>query len=169
MLQAQDEMWWQAARQVAHSKPGAHTSHCCRQFTEDVEHVLEMLPRTEGDVVALRYGLFTGEPKSLRDVGALLKLSAEGVRKNELSAFRCVSGHVRSPLSAVKRCSMVCAWLSVRLQQPVAVSSVCLMKRVVYRRLRQVGRLQPLMSYLRETDAHGHGYPHLNQNPGLAL
>ena len=39
-----------------------------RQFTKDVEHVLEMLPRTEGDVVALRYH--------------------EGVRKNELSAFR---------------------------------------------------------------------------------
>ena len=47
-----------------------------------------MLPHKEGEVLALRYGLFTGEPKSLADVGKVLKMSVEGVRKNENSAFR---------------------------------------------------------------------------------
>lgn len=63
---------------------------CHRQFTSDVEGVLEMLPHREGEVLALRYGLFTGEPQSLTDVAKVLKMSVEGVRKNELSAFRCV-------------------------------------------------------------------------------
>lgn len=80
------------------------------QFASDVEGVLELLPHREGEVLALRYGLFTGEPQSLTDVAKVLKMSVEGVRKNELSAFR---------------------------------------------RLRQAGRLQPLMAYLRDTEAHG--------------
>ena len=60
----------------------------CRQFANDIEGVLEMLPHKEGDVLALRYGLFNGEPKSLRDAAKLLKMSTEGVRKSELTAFR---------------------------------------------------------------------------------
>lgn len=60
----------------------------CRQFANDIEGVLEMLPHKEGDVLALRYGLFNGEPKSLRDAANLLKMSTEGVRKSELTAFR---------------------------------------------------------------------------------
>lgn len=80
------------------------------QFASDIEGVLEMLPHREGEVLALRYGLFNGEPLSLADVAKILKMSAEGVRKNELQAFR---------------------------------------------RLRQAGRLQPLMEYLRNTDMHG--------------
>ncbi|DBB00476.1 TPA: hypothetical protein ACH3X3_002184 [Trebouxia sp. C0006] len=60
------------------------------QFASDVEGVLELLPHREGEVLALRYGLFTGEPQSLTDVAKVLKMSVEGVRKNELSAFRCV-------------------------------------------------------------------------------
>lgn len=80
------------------------------QFANDIEGVLEMLPHREGEVLALRYGLFSGEPLSLSDVAKILKMSAEGVRKNELQAFR---------------------------------------------RLRQAGRLQPLMEYLRNTDMHG--------------
>ncbi len=47
-----------------------------------------MLPHREGEVLALRYGLFNGEPQSLTDVAKVLKMSVEGVRKNELSAFR---------------------------------------------------------------------------------
>ena len=47
-----------------------------------------MLPHREGEVLALRYGLFSGEPLSLADVAKVLKMSAEGVRKNELQAFR---------------------------------------------------------------------------------
>lgn len=62
---------------------------CHRQFASDVEGVLELLPHREGEVLALRYGLFTGEPQSLTDVAKVLKMSVEGVRKNELSAFRC--------------------------------------------------------------------------------
>lgn len=61
---------------------------CCRQFASDVEGVLELLPHREGEVLALRYGLFNGEPQSLTDVANILKLSIEAVRKNELSAFR---------------------------------------------------------------------------------
>ncbi len=63
---------------------------CRRQFGSDVEGVLELLPHREGEVLALQYGLFTGEPQSLTDVAKVLKMSVEGVRKNELSAFRCV-------------------------------------------------------------------------------
>lgn len=92
--------------------PSSLHSAMHRQFANDIEGVLEMLPHKEGDVLALRYGLFNGEPKSLTDAAKLLKMSVEGVRKSELAAFR---------------------------------------------RLRQVGRLQPLMAYLRETEAHGQG------------
>lgn len=60
----------------------------CREFASDIEGVLEMLPHREGEVLALRYGLFSGEPLSLADVAKVLKMSAEGVRKNELQAFR---------------------------------------------------------------------------------
>ena len=60
----------------------------CREFASDIESVLEMLPHREGEVLALRYGLFSGEPLSLSDVAKVLKMSAEGVRKNELQAFR---------------------------------------------------------------------------------
>lgn len=63
-------------------------SASCRQFANDIEGVLEMLPHREGEVLALRYGLFSGEPLSLSDVAKILKMSAEGVRKNELQAFR---------------------------------------------------------------------------------
>lgn len=80
------------------------------QFASSIEGVLEMLPHRQGEVLALRYGLFNGEPQSLTDVAKILKMSVEGVRKNELTAFR---------------------------------------------RLREAGRLQPLMAYLRETEAHG--------------
>ena len=62
--------------------------HGCREFASDIEGVLEMLPHREGEVLALRYGLFSGEPLSLSDVAKVLKMSAEGVRKNELQAFR---------------------------------------------------------------------------------
>lgn len=88
-----------------------------RQFASDVEGVLELLPHREGEVLALRYGLFNGEPQSLTDVANILKLSIEAVRKNELSAFR---------------------------------------------RLREAGRLQPLMAYLRDTEAHGNGLESTN-------
>ena len=47
-----------------------------------------MLPHRQGEVLALRYGLFNGEPQSLTDVAKVLKMSVEGVRKNELTAFR---------------------------------------------------------------------------------
>ena len=66
----------------------------CRQFANDIEGVLEMLPHKEGDVLALRYGLFNGEPKSLRDAANLLKMSTEGVRKSELTAFRYGETHI---------------------------------------------------------------------------
>lgn len=78
------------------------STFCCRQFANDIEGVLEMLPHKEGDVLALRYGLFNGEPKSLNDSAKLLKMSAEGVRKSELSAFRCVTVHL-TPVSQPKR------------------------------------------------------------------
>lgn len=59
-----------------------------RQFASSIEGVLEMLPHRQGEVLALRYGLFNGEPQSLTDVAKVLKMSVEGVRKNELTAFR---------------------------------------------------------------------------------
>ena len=75
---------------------------CHRQFASDVEGALELLPHREGEVLALRYGLFTGEPQSLTDVAKVLKMSVEGVRKNELSAFRCVFGCLLHTYSQIK-------------------------------------------------------------------
>ena len=61
---------------------------CCRRFTSNIEEVLESLPEREGEVIALRYGIFTGKPQSLASISQLFGLSQEAIRKNELSAFR---------------------------------------------------------------------------------
>lgn len=58
------------------------------RFTSNIEEVLESLPEREGEVIALRYGIFTGKPQSLASISQLFGLSQEAIRKNELSAFR---------------------------------------------------------------------------------
>jgi RNA polymerase sigma factor (sigma-70 family) len=55
---------------------------------EEVERLLRPLGDTERQVLRLRYGLDRGEPRTLDEVGDVLSLSGERIRKIERSALR---------------------------------------------------------------------------------
>ncbi len=54
---------------------------------EKLREAVSALPGLERQVVALRYGMDGGEPRSLRDVARLLGLSAQRVRRIEIAAL----------------------------------------------------------------------------------
>ncbi|MGJ3254293.1 MAG: RNA polymerase sigma factor, RpoD/SigA family [Elainellaceae cyanobacterium] len=56
---------------------------------QDLEMVLaDVLTEREKDVIALRYGLTTGEPRTLEEVGRIFNLSRERVRQIQTKAMR---------------------------------------------------------------------------------
>ena len=100
----------------------------CRQFANDIEGVLEMLPHKEGEVLALRYGLFDGEPQSLTDSARFLKMSAEGVRQSELKAFRRALYAAQAEclnIPAVSQLRQLCVDSSPVVYQTLLASTCC--------------------------------------------
>ena len=57
-------------------------------LAEDIERLLGVLAESERRVLWLRYGLDRGEPRTLDEVGAVLDLSGERIRKIERNALR---------------------------------------------------------------------------------
>lgn len=57
-----------------------------RELTENVSLALGTLPARLAEILAMRFGL-NGEPRTLREVGAVFGLSAEHVRKLEVKAL----------------------------------------------------------------------------------
>ncbi len=54
---------------------------------EEVHHLLEFLDGRERDILRLRFGLDRGEPRTLREVGAIMRLTSERVRQLEYRAM----------------------------------------------------------------------------------
>ena len=53
---------------------------------KDIFNLLEVLESRERQVLVLRYGLMDSQPKSLEEIGKLLRVSKEWVRKIERKA-----------------------------------------------------------------------------------
>jgi RNA polymerase sigma factor (sigma-70 family) len=58
-----------------------------RQLPEQIERLLSPLSPNEREVLRLRYGLDRGEPRTLEEVGTVLDLSGERIRKIERAAL----------------------------------------------------------------------------------
>ena len=58
-----------------------------RLLPEEIERLLDPLNPNEREVLRLRYGLDRGEPRTLEEVGIVLELSGERIRKIERSAL----------------------------------------------------------------------------------
>ena len=67
-----------------------------RELTKKIAAVLSTLPPREETVLRLRFGLDGEEPHTLEEVGALLGVTRERVRKIEVAAFRRVQHPMRS-------------------------------------------------------------------------
>eukprot|EP00891_Asterochloris_glomerata_P003605 jgi/Astpho2/3605/Aster-06897 len=59
-----------------------------RMLSDDVAFLLDVLPPAEAEVLALRYGVHDGQPKTHRYIGGHLGMSHERVRQIEASAKR---------------------------------------------------------------------------------
>ncbi len=70
------------------STPSPFEATLDRMLPEEVERLLSPLGDTERQVLRLRYGLDRGEPRTLDEVGDVLSLSGERIRKIERSALR---------------------------------------------------------------------------------
>jgi RNA polymerase sigma factor (sigma-70 family) len=70
------------------STPGPFEATMDQLLPEEVERLLEMLGDTERQVLRLRYGLDRGEPRTLDEVGDVLSLSGERIRKIERTALK---------------------------------------------------------------------------------
>jgi RNA polymerase sigma factor (sigma-70 family) len=70
------------------STPGPFEATMDHLLPEEVERLLELLGDTERQVLRLRYGLDRGEPRTLDEVGDVLSLSGERIRKIERTALK---------------------------------------------------------------------------------
>jgi RNA polymerase sigma factor (sigma-70 family) len=70
------------------STPSPFEEAADRLLPEEIERLLSPLGDTERQVLRLRYGLDRGEPRTLDEVGDVLSLSGERIRKIERSALR---------------------------------------------------------------------------------
>ena len=70
----------------------------CRMLFDDVAFLLDVLPPAEAEVLALRYGVHDGQPKTHRYIGGHLGMSHERVRQIEASAKRRLAGSKLSQL-----------------------------------------------------------------------
>ena len=65
-------------------------------LSEDIEKVLEGIPRRLATVIRMRFALDGGDPKSLGEIAKTLGVSAERVRQMEISALRKLRNPTRS-------------------------------------------------------------------------
>jgi RNA polymerase sigma factor (sigma-70 family) len=70
------------------STPSPFEATIERMLPDEIERLLSPLGDTERLVLRLRYGLDRGEPRTLDEVGDVLSLSGERIRKIERSALR---------------------------------------------------------------------------------
>lgn len=63
-----------------------------REMAEKVALVLDTLPARSAEILTMRFGLADGEPLTLREVGAVVGLSPEHVRKLEVKAINELRG-----------------------------------------------------------------------------
>jgi RNA polymerase sigma factor (sigma-70 family) len=70
------------------STPSPFEEAAERLLPEEIDRLLSPLGETEREVLRLRYGLDRGEPRTLDEVGDVLSLSGERIRKIERSALK---------------------------------------------------------------------------------
>ena len=70
------------------SSPSPFDEAAERMLPEELERLLSSLADNERKVLWLRYGLDRGEPRTLDEVGEVLELSGERIRKIERNALR---------------------------------------------------------------------------------
>jgi RNA polymerase sigma factor (sigma-70 family) len=63
-----------------------------------IQDVLSFLPRREQDILTLRFGLESGRPKTLDEVGELFHLTRERIRQIEVKAIRRLQHPLRARL-----------------------------------------------------------------------
>ncbi len=77
--------------EVEDSAPGTEDSCISRENMNRLFEQLDLLSDTERDVVTERYGLDTGKPKTLRELGEAMGMSREGIRIIQQAAERKLS------------------------------------------------------------------------------
>ncbi len=62
-------------------------------FEKQVKEILQELDEKEAKIIAMRFGLYGNEPKTLKEIGKLMELSRERIRQIENVALRKLRKH----------------------------------------------------------------------------
>ncbi len=70
---------------ISSDEPSLEEKHIQESLIEDINKYLSTLPEREQDIIRLRYGLYDGKPRTLREIGNKYNISKERVRQLENS------------------------------------------------------------------------------------
>ena len=68
---------------ISSEEESVEEKHIKESLIEEVSEFLEELPEREKDIIKLRYGLYDGRPRTLREIGEKYSISKERVRQLE--------------------------------------------------------------------------------------
>merc|ERR1712070_1283748 len=84
-------MSMEASRQAGGKKGASSGSqnevHISDSIKDDVEHLIRTLSPREQDVIRMRFGLDSGKPKTLEEIGNVFSVTRERVRQIEARAL----------------------------------------------------------------------------------
>jgi RNA polymerase primary sigma factor len=78
---------------TSYSPTGGAVNYLCR---EEIEKALRNLPEREAEIIRLRFGINTGYPRTLEEVGKVFNITRERVRQIEAKAIRKLRHPLRS-------------------------------------------------------------------------
>lgn len=66
-----------------------YTNEIFKKFlSEDIRNVISILPTREQEIITMRYGIYNGKPKSLKEIGDEMGVTRERIRQIESNALK---------------------------------------------------------------------------------